>query len=350
MNLFFTIPDPSNTKEIIGNSNFEEHYPQIHKNKQWKSLKPHIRNSTIVYLLPYLGQEMYDKLVTRSLEATPSTNAAADLVILHLRDALANYTIYKAMPSLNVVLTDMGVQQYASSEGTSNPANQWSFKSARAEALKTADQMMDTALKLMELEVAEGNAYFDEWKASKEYSDTGSILFRQTIDMDKYLNIQGSRRSFISLSKYMKKSEEFDLEPIIGTVLLDKLSTYVRSDSNNIAMAGLQKYATRMVAELGLAKAIPHLSILVEGDGFKVMSSSDGMDDKKNILKVAIGPLEALKEAAIKDGKTYRASLIEFLHKEKESFPEWTETDYYKKFSEQSSCPIVGTNQGGVMF
>lgn len=349
MNLLFTIPENSE-KKIIGDSNFEEHYPQVHKNKQWKSLEPHIRNATLVHLLPYLGSKMYDKLIERTQEDPATTNASADLVILHLRDALANYTIYKAMPSLNVVITDMGVQQYASSEGTSNPSNQWSFKTARAEALKTADQMMDTALKLMELEVAEGNTYFDDWKDSTEYKDTGSILFRQTIDMDKYLNIQGSRRSFISLSKFMKKSEEFDLEPIIGEKLLEKLSEYVRSDSNNIAMAGLQKYATRMVAELGLAKAIPHLSILVEGDGFKVMSSSDGMDDKKNILKVAIGPLEALKESAIKDGKTYRASLIEYLHENKESFPEWMETDYYKQFTQQSTCPIIGGKKGGVMF
>jgi len=273
-----------------------------------------IRKATIVHLLPYLGQKMYDKLIDRTEESNPVSNGPADMVILHLRDALANYTIYKAMPTMNVSVTDMGVQQKSSSESTSNPANQWSFKTSRAEALKTADQMMDTALKLMELEIAENNDYFKEWIESKEYQDTGSALFRETIDMDKYLNIQGSRRSFISLSKYMKKSEEFDLEPILGSVLLQKLSDHIRNNKNDMAMAGLAKYATRMVAELGLAKAIPHLSILVEGDGFKVMSSSDSFDDKKNILKVNPAPLEALKEAAIKDGKTYRASLIEYLH------------------------------------
>jgi|GEM_PF-800090 len=356
MNLLFKVTnanDPDNP--LIGETNIKEHYPYIHKNKQWNTTKPIVRQATTKFLIPFLGLEFYMMLADRYNQDSPTPNGPLDMLVLHLQDALANYTIYNSLAKSNVQITDMGAQQQNSSEGTSAPVNQWSYKALRAQTSKDADEFLDTALKLMELEVAEGNAAFDLWKNSTAYDLKKGGLFRQTIELDDYLNIQGSRRSFMAIQKYIIKAEVFYLEPILGSKLLKELRDYLKttySDTTaaNLPMARLLKHARRVAAEFGLFKAIPHLSILIDADGFKVSSANDGFNEKKNVVSENQAALEALKEAAEKDGKTYRATLIEFLHKNKTDYPTWLESDYYISSQKNSNRKIHGSRNGAVMF
>ena len=218
MDLLFKVVDPVDaTRPKVGESNFKKHYPGANKNMSWETLEPFIRQATQKYVIPYIGRDQYDDWA----EAFQNDDIVLQLAEVKepmemLQDAIAHYTIFHAAAKLNVTVTDMGAQQNSSSEGTSTPPSQLAFKTLRWDALKDADNFLDTTLQEMEKQVLAGINFYNPWKDSAEYNFKKNNFFRHTHELDEFLNIQGSFRSFVALTKYLTKAEEKYLLSILG--------------------------------------------------------------------------------------------------------------------------------------
>lgn len=316
--VFKVITDPAPTTPQVGDTNFKSHYSGVNTSMAWAELEPAIRQSTEKFILDFVGSELYDDLAAKFQAGTVLTDAQAKALQL-LQDAVAFYAIYHILPEKNSVVASMGVVQNVP-EGGSQPVNQWGWKAKRWSALENADTFLDRLLAYLEKMVADEVDYFDLWKNSAAYNVKKSDFFRSTDALDEYLNIQRSRRSFISLVRFMKQVEEDVIKPILCDDLYAAMLESPLSAENTL----LLPYIRRAVAYLGAAEAIPHHRIVIDGDGFRVVSQLDGFDERRNLTnnthETAIGSLLLRCE---EQGRKAVARLSKFLEENISDYPDY---------------------------
>lgn len=347
MKLLFKKNNSGLTGDIVGHYDFRQHYSGVNFNMRWDTLSPFIRQATTKYVIPFLTADLYGALADLH-EAGTGTDEQKDL-INHLQDSIAYYAIFDGFPHLNLSVADMGIQQLNATEGTAAPANQWSFKNARWDALRSADTFLDLALAHMEAQIKAGNTFYNAWKASKAYKAKGSTFFEGTEDLDNYINIQSSRRAYMALGKYLLKSEEKYLCPVLGTDLYNEIKTQLAENTLSATNLKLIALIKRLVSEWGLFEAIPHISILVEGDGIRVLSSNDGMDDRKSITNpFQLQAIAGLRASCEENARTARADLLSFLQKNHSDYPLFVESGAYVKDNDLTTIYESEDHIGGI--
>lgn len=314
--VFKIITDTDIDVATIGDTNFQQHYSGVNTSMAWAELQPAIRQATAKYVIPYLGEEIYDDLADKfNTGAVLTTEQAKALQIL--QDTVAFYAIYHVLPEKNAVVASNGVVQNTP-DGGAQPVNQWGWKAKRWSALENADSFLDLLLTFLEKQVSASVAYFDLWKNSDAYTVKTSAFFRQTSQLDEYLNIQMSRRSFISLTRFMKQVEEDVIKPTLCTDLYDAMLIETPTAPNQL----LLPYIRRAVAYLGAAEAVPHHRIVIDGDGFRVVSQSDQFDDRRNLTNnVHESAVQALMIRCEDQGRKAVARMIKFMEEHIGDYP-----------------------------
>lgn len=325
--LFKVTNGSPSTPNNVGDMNFKDHYPDINRNLVWSELSPYVRQAAIKNIIPYVGKELFDDLAAKYDAGTALEPYQQETLTL-MQDALAYYTIYHALPQKNISINSMGVNQNIPADGTAQPVSQWSMKHARWSALENADFFLDKLLAQMEAQVQVPTAYYDLWKNSDAYTTEMSGFFRNTNDLDKYLNIQKSRRSFISIIKYVREVEEELIKRELCTEMYDVLVAGVKannlSDDNKLLLAKVRKVS----AYMGLYNAIPHHRIVIDGDGFRVVSQTDQFDDRRNQTNnVHESAILALQEKVKASADKYLKEMKTFLNENEDYYPLWRDSD-----------------------
>lgn len=315
MDLLFSVSSPTRESKI-GDSDFKKHYPSINTNMNWLSLEPYIRQATREYLLPYIGPEFYADILDVDEESDEIMIDIAEMT----RDAVAYYTVWMAMPHINVVLSDMGAQENGSSDGTSQPAQAWRYKNARWETMLQADKMIDRLL--LYLEKNKDESVISNWKDSDECEEVGHPLFRTTAELKKYTKVD-SWRFFKALMPFFDQALDLD---IVGHICREQYENLVGkiSSGNTYELAAIE-LIRKALANFTLHRAIPHLRVAMESNAILFVSSTDGMNIKQAALDSAIDALRAQLE---RDGKEYLRQLKGYLYQNVDEFPIFKENGY----------------------
>lgn len=314
--LFKVITTPAPSVPTVGDTNFGQHYAGVNNNMAWEELTPAIRQATEKFVLDYVGTELYDDLAAKYIAGTSLTTQQSE-TIRKLQDAIAYYAVYHILPEKNTVLASLGVVQQ-SPEGGSTPTNQWSWRAKRDSALQNGDFFLDRALAYMEKQVKAAVSYFDLWKNSAAYKVRTSDFFRSTSDLDEFVNIQQSRRSYISFVRFLKQVEEEEIQTLLCTDLYPLLLVASPTTAN----AKLIPMVKKAVAYLGAAKAIPHHRIVIDGDGFRVVSFTDQFEDRRNQTNsIHSDAIEALQKTMENTGQKALKELRKFLEDNITDYP-----------------------------
>lgn len=350
MDLLFKLNEalPADTKEEIRHYNFKEHYPTLNASMAWATVKPFIRQVTQEYIIPYLTQNLYDAIATIYTGGSP--NAWQAEIIEKLQDAIAYYTVYEALPHVNITVSDMGAVQASASDGTAHPTNQWSYIQTRWNAIKKADTFMDMALALIEKGIEDEESLFDAFKASDTYKNQGSNFFRYTSELNEYLNIHNSRRTFLAMAKFLIAVEKRYLRPILCETTFDALVLGINENNLSEVNEALLEKVKPVVANYGLVEAIPHLAILMESDGIKFLSQSDMLNDKRNLTNAQhYKMIEKLQYKAEDNARTARADLIDFLNNNDDDYPDWKSSDCYVDWDSETDAAYPDDHVGGIL-
>lgn len=346
MDLVFKITaiSPSDPAQV-GDTNFQEHYSGVNTSMAWSELLPAIRQATEKFVFPYVGDELYNDLAAKYQAGDTLSDEQAKTLEL-LQDAIAFYTIYHILPEKNSVVASMGVIQNTPTEGSGQPVSQWGWKAKRWSALENGDTFLDRLLNYLEAQVTASVAYFDLWKDSTAYNVKVSDFFRHTDELDEYLNIQGSRRSFISLIKFMRDTEEGVILPLLCTDQYDALKASGLDDTQK----ALLRKVRLVVANLGLAEAGAHHRLVIDGDGFRVVSQTDQFDDRRNQTNnIHENAILALLQAAERKGRTALDTLKVFLEKNETDYPLWANSDCREKGTTKGHGIVVSSDcVGGI--
>jgi hypothetical protein len=341
--------DSGAAKPKISDTNFAEHYPAVHQNMSWLSLQTFVRQATEEHVLKYIGEDLYNPIATKFNDSTALTPTEASF-LSKMQDAIAYYTIYLATPFINVTIGDMGAQQSSSSEGTSNPASQWAYKNLVWKVCLKADSLMDSLLSWMEKRVKAEDPYFGDWKASLEYKAGTSALFRRIEDLEQFINIHNSRRTFLALLPYLDKVYQKHIIPVIGQELFNQITDQIQASNLTAENLKLLPILQRVVAEWVVVLAIPHLAVVMEASGFKIVSESDGMSHRSNLQNQQhMEAINALKYQAESDGKTFKAELFSFVYSNQADYPLFTASNVFITETTDELVRTPCNDIGGIM-
>jgi hypothetical protein len=300
------------TPPSVGDTNIPLHYSGINLNMAWAELTPTLRTATEQYLLPFVGPELYNQIADK-FDAGTFMSAEELEVLTYMQDSLAAYIVYAVMPHKLSVLSSMGNIENTPEAG--QPTNQWRYKEKRLAVLSDADAALDRLLSYLHEKTQAGITAFNQYRNSTAYSKKTANFIRTTEQLDDYVNLKGSRRSFLSLVPHFQQIERKRIKPVLCTVLYDLV---VSTPTDYPELTPLIREA---VAYLGAASALPHHRVVVDGDGFRVVSTTDGFDDRRNLTnsvhEQAVGSLlstyQDLGEEALKElVRTLEANLSEY--------------------------------------
>ncbi len=332
----------------VGQTNFKLHYPEVNHQMAWLDLLPYVEQATDLFVMPYVGQAMYDAVVNVYLAGTPSLNSKQLRFLELLQRAVAYYTMLHAMPKKLGVVASMGTVTN-SPQGGAVPQSLGAFKNQLWSITKDADRFLDELMDFLQKEVNANNSDFSAWKSSDAYTEGKSDYFRSTKEFQGYHNICRSHRTFLALLPYIKKAQDKYILPIIGEDQHAALTTAIKDNTASTVQKDLIEAIRKSLAEWTIYMAVPALTVLIEEDGIKVVSRTDGMDTRSAVASAFYKEAAVAHQAAAEEnGRTFRGDLIDFLYKNEASFPLWVASDFYVNNSTSSDSKVIGSDYGGI--
>ncbi len=330
---------------LVAHTNFQNHYAGVNSAFAWSELSPAIRQAAQVYILPFVGLNMYLQLCNK-YHTGAAMSAEEQQALEYLQDAAANYAVYHILPQKTALVSTLGTVQQTP-EGGAQPSPQWAWHLKRDDALKVADTALDLLLEYMEQRVAANDALFDAWANDPAYKAKTSAFFRHTAEMDEYLNIKRSRRTYISLIPFFSQVERRVVKSLLCNTLYAQMQTTPLATANEPLLPLIRE----AVAYLGAAEALPHHRVVIDGDGFRVVSQTDGNTDRRNLTNnVNESAVQALLAKYQERGAEAIRELKTFLEENLQAFPDYASSSCREKPANKGHSILQSTNGIGTVF
>lgn len=325
--VFKVVTTPAPAVPVVADTNIQDHFTGMNSQFAWKEVKPTIEQATDNYILPFIGEELYSDLASKYQAGTALTTKQARTLQL-LQRAVIYYAAYSLMSEKIAALTPLGVVQNTP-DGGSVPTNQWSFTEKKLDLLSKADTALDKLLQYLDEQT---DAYFDLFFDSEAAQYKTANWIKHTKDLDEYVNIKQSRRSFVSIVPHIARAERDILEPLLCSTLYNALKTPTTD-----AQLVLIPYLKEIAAYKGAAAALPHHRIVIDGDGFRVVSQTDGFTDRRNLTnsvhEQAVG---ALLTAYHERGDKAIRALMTYLEANLDTYPDYRDSTCRTKPTDKS--------------
>lgn len=163
----------------------------VYESLEWDILKPYVVQADRKFLVPAIGQSLYDQYGTQPTDEVPLK------VFNLLCEASSHLALFLYVPIGNVVINDHGIMventQYTKS------AEWWQVRDVRRSFLEAGFSALDEAVRLME----SNESQFVKWKESDSYTVFMELFVKRTDTFNRWFNIGNSRRSFLALRPHM---------------------------------------------------------------------------------------------------------------------------------------------------
>jgi hypothetical protein len=256
---------------------------------------PFSRRAERKMILELIGQVQYDLIVIHPLDVESSE--PIDQVKLFLEEAIANYSLFMAMPTINVLITNSGTKTSESKEASN--ADWKDKRDLNRSLLKTYNEALDSAFQIMEENIAD----FEAWRDSKYYTVFKNLIVAQTETFNLYFNIQKSRQTFVACKPSMREVEEQYLIAMLGDATL----IFLKKTSADILVTRAQQLAQKAIVALTVAKIADTGTFSFTETSFTV--STDQMPWEKTNLELSEEKLARLRKAKQTAGEEYLKAL-----------------------------------------
>lgn len=310
----------------VGDMGFLSHYPDVITNTAWAEIQPFVEDAIRQNIAPYIGDVLLTDIAEK-IEIDATLNASQTEFIHLLRRATAYYAACLFIPSKHTITASAGEIQNNSNQAS--PASLSSLKFKLWQVTLQADKHMDILLEFMEKQVFLNNTYFNLWKESSAYKKGTSPFFRHTTAFNYYYNIFESRRTFLALIPHINDICEDIITPVICNDLFIALKTQLESDTLTDDNSTLLHIIRKAVAYLAVAKAAPYLSIVVESDGFKIVSSTEGMDKRDAAMNQHQARIDKLVNHALDEGHKNLNRLKKYMADNAQLYPLYLNSPCY---------------------
>ena len=217
---------------------------------RFDTFRDYVDNATVRYIAPYLNGRLYERLADY-LDGSALDDDALNALTPYVRRAVAYYAVFAFVRSGGVLITSAGAQK---TETDTHKSSSFADKMDAANYYaESADAAMDALL-----------TFLDEHRS--EYPDytpaIPKLLLRSAAEYNKFVNIAGSRRTYLALALALRDVELFFLKPLLGAELLETLRKYAAGEVVDVANKDeLLQLAQAAAANMSMARAMPMLTL-----------------------------------------------------------------------------------------
>jgi hypothetical protein len=275
-------------------------YGLLNRNIAWDSIAPYVAHAETLYVKPILGQSEYTAL---DVAISANTLTAAQTALLpYIRRMLYNATMWDALPHLNIYISELGVQQNQSKEGTSTPAARWQYGEARVQFGDMATRYAEALYQFLQ----DNQTDYPNWVAGEGYSKYNALLLRDNTELGRYLNTANSVRFYVGLRPFIETAMIRWVLSVVPQIDIDALHTALQAGTLTAADEKLLDKIRRVLAWGAYFDAIPHLSVRVTPTGIYIAMMSDALHDLKT---PGVEETRRLLAAAQANAQMYQANL-----------------------------------------
>jgi hypothetical protein len=277
-------------------------------------------------ILELIGQEQYDALVVHNFEE--DSNDPLDLVKGLLESAVVNLSLFRALPTINVLITNSGSKTSENKEASNAD---WKDKRDLSRSLlSTYNEDLDSAFQIME----ENIDVFPDWHSSKYYTIFKELVVQHTAQFNDHFTIKNNRQTFIALKPYMREVEDQYLKAMLGPETLALLKTKSAITIVNNA----QEIARKAVVAFTVAKAAITGTFDFTDSSFTVASEQMPWDKQQLLEQEDRNDLKNDRQSA---GEEYLKSLKKLIVAYPLMFP-----DYEDKIEKGIADKIIKRKSG----
>lgn len=277
-------------------------------------------------ILDLIGREQYDTIIAHTLVA--DSDEPIDLVKELLEEAVANYSLFLAMPTINILITNSGTKTSENKEAVN--ADWKDKRDLNRSLLKTYNEALDDAFQIME----ENTTDFPEWGNSKYYTIFKELIVPQTTIFNDHFSIQKNRQTFLALKPYMREVEDQYFKAMLGAETLILLKT----KSTDPIILEAQELAQKAVVAFTVAKAALTGTFTFTDSSFTVSSDQLPWEKQSELSKEDRNDLKSDRQKA---GEEYLKSLKKIVVANPTLFP-----SYQDKTEKGITDKIIKTKSG----
>lgn len=295
---------------------------------------PFVRDAEDDHLIRAIGQELYDYLIGKIDPVTDIVSGTTQdkKLIGKLRTALGHYTEMESSLSMLVQKGDGGMA-IATPPNMQAPGK-WMITGKIAESRDKADRHMEAALQYLE----NNKGSFPVWTVSSAYTVSHSLFLSSATEYAEYFPaIRESRRLYVALRGFVKKSEKDFILPLVGEA---QFNSWKMKLLYNPVIWTVQELEALTLLRTALAndafkRGIPYLNLNSE---FRLVSETDGI---KNEDVLPESKLNAIRSDTEKEAAEYANKLKRMLDSKASAtvFPEYFTSDLFRPTERKTYQP-----------
>jgi len=262
---------------------------------------PDIALAEETYIIPVIGQALYDDISTKYGDNTLS-NLERDL-LYKIHKPLAAYAYYDDLPLHNAIITDAGVRKFDSDNMPS--AHRWHVDQLRDRLLSIALQGIESLYGFLEANAAS----FPLWTASDGYKRRNRFLIKSAMDFNDQYNVYHPFRTYNAILPIMGDVEAMYVNQTIGQTFFEALKANASpSAAEKVVIADLKK----AIAQLCMHHAIEKLPVKITDKGITMYNSATEAADQ-TAQQASADLMNLTMKATRRDGQAYLSKAKEYL-------------------------------------
>ncbi|MGA0558287.1 DUF6712 family protein [Larkinella sp. VNQ87] len=287
------------TEKVGQEGGLKEYLGGIQKTMTWATWKPFVAGAELSYIIPAIGQELYDELTSAG-----ALDEHQQTLKDKLKMALAWFAYLDAMPSLITVTGDGGMVMNSVPNTQAMP--KWLYVATVKSHQEKADRYLEAALAWLEKNADQ----FPTWKESDAYTIQKSQLISSATEATTFFPpIQKSRRLYLSIRDFFNLAEEEHIRPILGVEFYQYLKgKLVEGGPFTDPEKEVLALARKALVQYGFSMKIPYLNLNTD---LRLVSETDGIVNENALTGER---LNQIRNDALAKGQEKAAELRNYLN------------------------------------
>jgi len=198
------------------NAKMEEirNYISVSSSSEFDTMAPHIQNAERDYLVPLIGNDLYQKLLNFCNEEvhdlTDESVQKTNQLLSFVRSAVIHIAYWIGFDVINALITDSGFKRTESN--TVKSLFKYQEHNLKHYLRTSGFNGLDTVLQFLELNLAD----FKEFEDAPAFSLMKTSFVPTTSIFDDIYFINNSRLTFLRMKQHLQLLEETEILPILG--------------------------------------------------------------------------------------------------------------------------------------
>ena len=191
-------------------------YISVSSSSEFEIIAPHIQNAERDYLLPLIGNDLYERLINFCNEEvhdlTDETVQKTNQLLAFVQSAVVHIAYWIGFDVINALITDSGFKRTEFNSVKS--LFKYQEHNLKNYLRTSGFNGLDTVLQFLELNLAE----FKEFEDSPAFSFMKTSFVPTTYIFNDIYFINNSRLTFLRMKQHLQLLEETEILPILGPV------------------------------------------------------------------------------------------------------------------------------------